>query len=122
MKRLVLITAITIPLDASALTADDKTFEVSDLAVAELHKHGWEPPAGASYDVTTYDPDTCEPQHLVIPARTTQATAGITVEQLEELILTRIHARLDGPILDSRIRAAIGDAAEAILDRTGADQ
>lgn len=103
---------------------NDPHFVVHDLAVAELWKHGWEPPAGKEYHVRYWDQDQRTMTELHIPARLAQATATPTAEQIESIILQRLAARLDLVGITSAhtgcaVVQAAGDAAEAIRDLLG---
>lgn len=94
-------------------------FDVQDQAVAELFKHGWEPPAGNAYCVN-YRADG-KIQSLFIPARPMQRSAQPTAEQLETIIINRIQSRisLGGGLQGNFVYAyqqGIKDAAEAIHD------
>lgn len=102
-------------------------FAISDHAVAQLFMHGWEPPAGCSYDLAYWDPEQHATVKLKIPARTRQATAAPTHQQIVDTILARIEERmklgggLEGNFAHS-YQKGIQDAAEAIQDLYGSNQ
>lgn len=122
---------MSIRITTAVVPGTDNRLHLTDLAVAELWKHGWEPPAGKEYRVKYWDYDERTMTELHIPARTRQTTSLPTAEQLELVILQRIAARLDftelpkltgGLETGHAVVEAAGDAAEAILDILGGTQ
>lgn len=101
---------------------DPEKFTVTPQAVYQLFKHGWEPPAGASYRGHAEDGS-----ELVIPARSRQTTAAPTHQQIMDTILNRIGARmklgggLEGNFIHS-YNQGIAEAAEAIQDLFGTSE